>query len=107
MFIFDKWVIKFFSNYVGFDEYGNQYYESKKSDNYGNKRRYIIYNNIVDPSNIPVIWHSWLHHMSLNAPVTEGYDKFEVFERSEVKSNRSNIIDNQKLYYKAWSPRSK
>ena len=45
----------FFGKFVGKDEYGNKYYESKKG------RRWVIYNGEVEASKIPNEWYSWIH----------------------------------------------
>ena len=45
----------FFGKFVGKDEYGNKYYESKKG------RRWVIYSGEVEASKIPNEWYSWIH----------------------------------------------
>ncbi len=42
---------------VGEDEQGNIYYQSKDG-----KRRWVIYNGLVEASRISPDWHGWLHH---------------------------------------------
>jgi len=43
--------------FVGRDEFGNRYYQSKDS-----KRRWVIYAGTVEGSRVPPEWHGWLHH---------------------------------------------
>ena len=44
-----------FGKFIGSDEYGNKYYESKRG------KRWVIYANEIDASKIPVEWYSWMH----------------------------------------------
>jgi len=46
---------------VGKDALGNTYYESKKADSTGRKRRWVIYNGANDASRVAPEWHGWLH----------------------------------------------
>ena len=48
----------FFGKFVGKDEFGNKYYESKKG------KRWVIYSEEIDASKIPVEWYSWIHFTS-------------------------------------------
>jgi NADH:ubiquinone oxidoreductase subunit len=47
---------------VGQDAVGNTYYESRKADQTGLKRRWVIYNGANDASRVASEWHGWLHH---------------------------------------------
>ena len=44
-----------FGKLVGQDNFGNKYYQSK------NGKRWIIYKDEIDASNIPNEWYSWIH----------------------------------------------
>ena len=44
-----------FGKFIGKDEYGNKYYQSKKG------RRWVIYNGEVEATKIPNDWYSWIH----------------------------------------------
>jgi len=46
---------------VGQDSFGNIYYESKKEDASGRKRRWVIYEGSNDASRVAPEWHGWLH----------------------------------------------
>ncbi len=59
--------IRFSCNKVGFDEFGNQYFETKKPHN-SKKKRYVIYKGIAEPSKIPAHWHLWLHYTNDKKP---------------------------------------
>lgn len=62
-----KIFIRFFCNKVGTDEFGNSYFEAKKSRN-NHKRRYVIYNGLAEPSKVPPDWHLWLHYVANSIP---------------------------------------
>ena len=46
----------------GTDEFGNKYYESKTG------KRWVIYKNVIEASNIPPEWFSWIHFISKKLP---------------------------------------
>ena len=45
----------FSGKFVGNDNFGNKYYESKSG------KRWVIYKNEIDASKIPNEWYSWIH----------------------------------------------
>ena len=49
----------FFGKFVGEDNFGNKYYESKKG------KRWVIYADEIDASKIPIEWYSWMHFTSI------------------------------------------
>jgi len=65
--LISKITIKTFCNQVGFDEFGNQYFESKKTLR-GNKKRFVIYKGSAEPSKVPPHWHGWLHYTHNDLP---------------------------------------
>ena len=46
----------FFGKYVGSDEYGNKYYQSKKNE------RWVVYANNIEATKITSKWYLWMHH---------------------------------------------
>ncbi|ABV73171.1 hypothetical protein A1E_01130 [Rickettsia canadensis str. McKiel] len=64
----DKFFITFFHKKVGEDEFLNQYYESRNIDYLGRPRRFVIYNNVNEPTKIAPSWHVWLHHLVNEIP---------------------------------------
>ena len=46
----------FFGKYVGSDDYGNRYYQSKK------KERWVVYANNIEATKITSDWYLWIHH---------------------------------------------
>jgi NADH:ubiquinone oxidoreductase subunit len=55
---------------VGEDEQGNTYYEERRPSLEGRKRRYVVYNGLVEASRVPPDWHGWLHHTIEDPPTT-------------------------------------
>ena len=53
---------------VGEDGWGNVYFEAKKRDSYGVRRRWVIYSGSNDASRVPPEWHSWLHGQAADVP---------------------------------------
>lgn len=53
---------------VGEDGWGNLYFESKKPDQSGIRRRWVIYKGSNDASRVPPEWHSWLHGQAEDVP---------------------------------------
>lgn len=55
--------------YVGKDEFGNQYYQSRREPKSGRRRRWVIYHGMPEPSKVPPHWHGWLHYTAKRAPI--------------------------------------
>lgn len=53
---------------IGRDALGNVYYEAKKVDSSGRKRRWVIYSGSNDASRVAPEWHGWLHNTIEAAP---------------------------------------
>jgi NADH:ubiquinone oxidoreductase subunit len=55
------WGTRFFTwrkgEFVGTDEFGNSYYRER-----GGKKRWVIYKDLAEASQIPSGWHGWMHH---------------------------------------------
>lgn len=64
----NSFFIKLFCKKVGSDEFGNSYYESNSKNYLNQKKRYVIYNGISEPSKVPPLWHGWLHYLSDELP---------------------------------------
>ena len=52
----------FYGKYVGTDEFGNRYYQSKS------KERWVIYSNNIEATKITSDWYLWIHHTIDKAP---------------------------------------
>jgi NADH:ubiquinone oxidoreductase subunit len=72
--LINKIAIYISSKKIGNDEFGNSYFESKKVTN-NNKKRFVVYNGLAEPSKIPSNWHSWLHYTTNTAPVNINLNK--------------------------------
>lgn len=49
--------------FVGKDQFGNKYYQSRDNVSYdGRKRRWVLYDGYADASKVPPDWHGWLHY---------------------------------------------
>ena len=55
---------------VGTDNAGNLYYEAKKFNHVGRRRRWVMYVGEVEASTIPPEWHAWLHY-TVDTPIPE------------------------------------
>ena len=78
----------FKGKFVGKDENGNKYYESK------NGRRWVIYNGEVDSTKIPNDWFSWIHFTKNKIEKAQGQKKF-----SWQKSHKPNLTGTDKAYH--------
>ena len=77
-----------FGKFIGLDEYGNKYYESKKG------KRWVIYANEIDASKIPVEWYSWIHFMPNKI---ENIHKLE--KHDWQKPHQPNLTGTDSAYY--------
>ena len=77
-----------FGKFIGSDENGNKYYESKKG------KRWVIYANEIDASKIPVEWYSWIHFM------TNKIENIHKLEKHDwQKPHQSNLTGTDSAYY--------
>ena len=53
---------------VGKDDDGNKYYTSNISHGVKKEKRWVLYKNDNDPTNIDPMWHGWLHHVVEDVP---------------------------------------
>jgi NADH:ubiquinone oxidoreductase subunit len=58
---------------VGKDNFGNCYFEAKKADKDGKRKRWVMYNGLAEPSKVPPQWHGWLHY-TFDEPLNDRYD---------------------------------
>jgi NADH:ubiquinone oxidoreductase subunit len=90
--------IKKASVFVGEDEAGNRYFETRdKRWNYdGRNRRFVIYNGYADASKVSPDWHGWLHHTFAEPPT-----RAPLTRRSWEKDHLPNLTGT----LRAWRPR--
>jgi NADH:ubiquinone oxidoreductase subunit len=94
--------IKFFSEYVGEDRFGNKYYKSKK-------KRFVVYKGLREPSKVPPMWHAWLHYMLDEVPKHQ-----DIEGHSWQKNYIPNLTGTKEAYrptrqlvssdYQPWKP---
>ena len=76
----------FLGKFSGKDQFGNKYYSSSK------KKRWVIYKNNVESTKIPPEWHSWIHFLKSNKPLSE-IKKF-----SWQKKHKENLTGTSEAY---------
>ena len=60
----------FFGKYVGSDDLGNKYYQSKKNE------RWVIYANNIEATKITSDWYLWIHHTVDKIPKEKDQKKY-------------------------------
>ena len=80
--------IFFSGKFVGKDDSGNKYYETKKG------KRFIIYNGEVDASKIPNEWYSWMHFTPNKIEKKHNLEKYEW-----QKPHKENLTGTDSAYY--------
>jgi NADH:ubiquinone oxidoreductase subunit len=78
----------FFGKFVGKDDFGNKYYESKSG------KRWVIYKEEIDATKIPVEWYSWIHFTKNKIENVHDLKKFDW-----QKTHMSNQTGTDKAYY--------
>jgi NADH:ubiquinone oxidoreductase subunit len=79
---------------VGTDAGGNRYYvQSKGIGPLGVPRRWIIYRNLAEASQIPPEWHGWMHYTVDTPPTEEAYKP-----RPWEKEHRMNMTGTPAAY---------
>ena len=73
MYLISKLMIRLTAQKVGRDEFGNQYFETRKARRGQRKRRYVLYKGHVEASKVPPDWHGWLHYTEQQPPPETGY----------------------------------
>jgi NADH:ubiquinone oxidoreductase subunit len=114
---FATWLYtKLNGEYVGSDDFGNRYYQSKKeSRQFGRKNRWVIYKGLDEPSKVPPEWFVWLHYQTdevlsnnkkyswekLHQPNLTG-TKFAYYPKGHALSNMKR--DKATGDYESWHP---
>ena len=75
-----------FGKFVGLDEYGNKFYQSK------NNERWVIYGSNVEASRITSDWYLWMHHTVQEPPLKKSEKYLWQKEHSE------NLAGTEKQY---------
>lgn len=113
MSILDNLWIKITSSFVGLDECGNSYYESKNTDYLGRHRRHVVYKSVAEPSAVPPLFHAWLHHLIDGFPSTDMYFAWQkkhnpnatgtrmAYDPAPLKQGRKTVSAD----YSHWQPK--
>ncbi len=106
---------------VGTDLAGNKYYRGKKRSGYNHERRWVMYKDQPEATNVPPEWHGWLHHQTDEVPSNES----PAFRRPWQKPHQPNLTGTNQAYlpsghilkkgpraaatgdYEAWDPNQK
>ena len=77
----------FFGKFVGLDEFGNKYYQSKKNE------RWIIYANNIEATKITSDWYLWIHQTVDKIP--DNKDKKFSWQKKHLE-NQTGTINSYK-----------
>jgi len=71
---FGTWLFtKMRGELVGTDADGNRYYQDKRMiAGMRRRKRWVIYNGVVEASRVPADWHGWLHYTTDVLPPVGG-----------------------------------
>ncbi|PCJ97022.1 MAG: NADH:ubiquinone oxidoreductase subunit NDUFA12 [Zetaproteobacteria bacterium] len=103
---------------IGTDQLGNVYHEAAPRKGYKLPRRWVIYKDAPEASNIPPEWHGWIHHQTNIVPSEDSPS----YRRPWQKPHLANMTGTNQAYrppghilsggkrdkvssdYEAWSP---
>ena len=102
----------FYGKYIGKDENGNKYYQSKSG------KRWVIYNGEIEASKIPDQWYSWMHYISNKIENSHDLKKYDwqkehlpnltgTIFASKPKVSLSKIGKREATHadYESWKPK--
>ena len=113
-----RWTIWKHGRFVGADDFGNRYYVQRRGVGpLGTPRRWVIYKNLSEASQVPPEWHGWLHHTFEEAPTVAPLTRRE-FEKDHLPNmtgtplayhpkgslSRTDGPADVNDDYEAWSP---
>jgi len=82
--------------FIGTDTLGNKYYTGKPRGGSKLERRWVIYKDQPDASNVPPEWHGWLHHQSNVIP---GIGTKNTHRQPWQKPHKSNKSGSDEAYF--------
>jgi len=93
----------FFGKFVGRDDYGNKYYQSKTNE------RWVIYANNIEATKITSDWYLWIHHTVDKIPDSKNIKHLWQKKHLENQTGTNNsfksvkiIKNNIKKKYETW-----
>ena len=81
---------------VGQDQIGNIYYTGKARKGQKRERRWVVYKNHIDASEVPAEWHGWLHHQTDILPSSSELVRLR---KPWQKPHRANKTGTAEAYY--------
>lgn len=79
---------------VGEDMAGNVYYRGKARKGGQRERRWVVYKNDIEASEVPAEWHGWLHHQTDAIP-----QERNALRRPWQKPHRANKTGTPDAFY--------
>ena len=73
----------FFGKFVGSDEHGNKYYQSKKNE------RWIVYAKNIEATKITSDWYLWMHHTIDKIP--DSKDVKHIWQKKHLENQTGTI----------------
>jgi NADH:ubiquinone oxidoreductase subunit len=101
-----KFFLKRINKFIGQDEYGNKYYESKSQTKWGRKKRFFIPKGKNEPTKIPASWHGWIHYkneLPLENSKVYKWQKDHIPNLTGKKKALRHSIQTKKKY-ESWKP---
>ncbi len=77
---------------VGTDQFGNQYFQDKRTPKTGRRKRWVRYAGAADPTTVPAEWHSWLHYTT-DAPLER-----DLSAKPWMKDQQPNLTGTMAAY---------
>lgn len=74
-----------FGKFVGSDQYGNKYYQSKKNE------RWVIYAKNIEATKITSEWYLWIHHTIEKAPNPNVNDNKYLWQKKHLENQTGTI----------------
>lgn len=78
---------------VGKDAEGNRYYRGRPRRGTTRERRWVIYKQAPEASQVPPEWHGWLHHQTNVVPASES-----PYRKPWQKPHQPNLTGSDKAY---------
>ena len=72
-----------FGKYVGSDDQGNKYYQSKKNE------RWVIYDNNIEANKITSDWYLWMHHTTDKIP--DNKERKYIWQKKHLENQTGSI----------------
>ena len=82
-------------DYVGEDQYGNQYYRGDPKPGRPRERRWVSYKGVAEASSIPPEWHGWMHHQTDIIPSEDAMSYRKTWQKPHV----ANTTSTDQAYY--------